>query len=138
MVLHNQTNHMFQRLFNHTVLETLLLKYLSGAQVAKTYSKGSEFRSDFQTYRNYIKKKNQTFMLFKRITCPCQCGSTGWAFSHRLEGHGFNSQSRHMPGLQIGSQLGHKQKVTDGCLFLASMFLSLTSSLFKINKDVLG
>ena len=43
---------------------------------------------------------------------PDWCGSVGWASSHKLKGHQFNSPSGHMPELQARSQVGDVQKAT--------------------------
>ena len=37
---------------------------------------------------------------------PGHCSSVGWALSHKVKGHRFDSRSGHMPGLQVQSLFG--------------------------------
>ena len=68
---------------------------------------------------------------------PDWCGSVGWALSHKLKGHLFNSQSGHMPGLGARFPVRGVRDVIDVSLvhqsFSPSLSISLTFSL-KVNK----
>ena len=73
------------------------------------------------------------------IFCPGWCGSVNRVPACEPEGHQFNSQSGHMPGLQTTSPVGGVQETTDQCISGTSMFLSLSFSFpsplsQKINK----
>ena len=57
--------------------------------------------------------------------------------SYRSKGHGFDSQSGHMPRLRVWFLVQYVQKVADQYFSLSS-FLSLSPPLSKINKHVLG
>ena len=63
---------------------------------------------------------------------PDQCGSVGWASSHKVKGHRSDSPSGHRPGLQAGPQSGCMWEATNQCF---SPSLSPTHPLsLKINK----
>ena len=70
---------------------------------------------------------------------PDQCGSVGWASSHKLKGHRFNSQSGLMPGLQVQSPDWAHSEGIQLMFSLTLMFLSLSylllSPLSKRKKD---
>ena len=55
-------------------------------------------------------KENASSEIFslalKNCVGPGQCGLVGWSISHKLKGHMFDSQSGHMPGLQVQSLVG--------------------------------
>ena len=57
---------------------------------------------------------------------PDQCGSAGWAHTTKQKVSGFDSQSGHLPGLQVQSQWGTVHARSN-----QSMFLSLSFSLSK-------
>lgn len=50
----------------------------------------------------------------------------------------FNSKSEHIFRLGVQFQLGHIQEAADGCFSLISMFLSLSSFVSEVNKNILG
>ena len=75
---------------------------------------------------NILLGKNQT-------SSPGWCGSVDWVLTCEPKGHGFNSQSGHMPGLQARSpEKGMWQATTQRC-FSPSLSPSLPLSL-KINS----
>ena len=61
---------------------------------------------------------------------PDQCGSVGWASSCKAKGRWLDSQSGHMPGLQLVLVPG--QAHTTG---IQLMFLSLSVNINKILKN---
>ena len=65
---------------------------------------------------------------------PDWCGSVDWVPAYQPQGYWFDSQSGHMPGLQVGSPSGGMWKATSWC-FSPSLSPSLSLSLKnKINK----
>ena len=60
---------------------------------------------------------------------PDQCGPTGWVSFCKAQGRWVDSQSGHMPGLQVWSPVGCMQEATDCCFSLTLMFLFLSFSL---------
>ena len=65
--------------------------------------------------------------------CPGWCGSVDWTPACAPKGHGFNSQSGHMPGVQARSPVAGTRGATTHWCFSPSLSLSLPLSL-KINK----
>ena len=66
------------------------------------------------------------------------CGSVGWAPSHKLKGHWLDSQSGHMPRLQVQSPVGAGMR-GNRLIFPSHIKVSLPLSLslphsLKINK----
>ena len=75
------------------------------------------------------------FLVIKtECKCPGWCGSVGWVSSCKPKGHGFVSQSGHMPGLLVQSLTGVPTKGNQ-LMFLSH---SLPPPLSKIHKRVLG
>ena len=82
----------------------------------------------------------------KRKGSPGRCGSISWSVILWPKGYGFYSWSGHIPRLQVWSSIldcwsGNPQspvlagmEAASWCLSLASMFLSLPSSLSKSNE----
>ena len=74
---------------------------------------------------------------------PDWCDSVGWASSHKVKGHPFDSCLEHLPGMQAQCpRLGSMWEATSWCFSHMTMFLTLffsLSSLFsKIKKHVLA
>ena len=63
--------------------------------------------------------------LVKYLNNPGKCGSLGWVSSHKSKHSRFNSQSEHMPRLQVWSPV----RVGSSTKIRKSMFLSLSFSL---------
>ena len=61
--------------------------------------------SDVMRSMSYKDNWSSSMEIYENVTesGPGPCGSVGWASSRTLKGHGFNSQSVHVPGLQIWS-----------------------------------
>ena len=72
------------------------------------------------------------FYINRLWPCPDQCGSVGWELFCRAKGHGFDSLSRYMLGLQVQFPVWVVQGATNRC-FSSSFSPSLPLSL-KINK----
>ena len=73
-------------------------------------------------YWSYYKNKAKS---------PDQCGSVGWASSHKTKHRQFDSWSGHMPGFGFGPQCCGEGvwQPTDPCFSLTLMFFSLSFSL---------
>ena len=72
----------------------------------------------------------------KLDSCPDQCGSVGWASSHKVKDPGFNPQSWHMPRMEVWS-MDRAHTRGKQSMFLSHINVSLAFSLpysLKINK----
>ena len=80
-----------------------------------------------------------TFFMFFNFNCsfgflnfnyinPGWCGSVDWMLACKPKGHQFNSQSRHMPGLQARSPVRGTQEATTHWCFSPSLSPSLPLS----------
>ena len=85
-----------------------------------------------------VEKASQDKIRAKINLSPDQCGSVGWVSSCKGKGHGFDSRSGSVPGLQARPQLGCVREATHQCFSHTSTFLSSSFSLpslsLKTNK----
>ena len=74
--------------------------------------------------------------LIKRTKlCPGWCGSVDWVPTCEPQGHWFDSQSEHMPGLQARCPVGGAQKTSTHWYFSPSLSPSLSLSKNKYIKS---
>ena len=67
---------------------------------------------------------------------PNPHGSAGCVSGCKAKGHWFDSQSEHVPGLQVQSLVRVSVSGDDGCSSLISMFLSLCSPFLPFSLKI--
>ena len=74
------------------------------------------------------KMLGKRFLKNEKQPSPDQCGSVGWASSHKAKRRQFDSWSGHMPGLQVQSPFGAHPRGNQ-LMFLSHIDVSLSFSL---------
>ena len=84
----------------------------------------------------HISWTTKIFFFFKKkfTFCPGWCSSVDWVPACKPQGHWFNSQSGHMPGLWARSPVARAQGAATHWCFSPSLSLCLPLSL-RINKS---
>ena len=72
---------------------------------------------------------------YSNKNCPGQCGSVGWASSCKPKSHGFNSQSGHMPRLQVWFLVGVHTRSNQSMFFFSPFSSPFPHSKKKNNDD---